>query len=145
VSTSDRPSHPHHLFTPVDGFVRPGLVYIDDSETALRAMRRALYPHGLLIETFLSLEAYRSRGDFPLVGALLDVQLEGGVSGLDVARVILAEHPGAAIAFITAEMAGERDPDIRALGPVFVKDRDVAHAVEWLIARGKQADAVQSG
>src|SRR5690242_14564072 len=52
LANSNRISQPSPLLTPVDGYVRPGLIYLDDSETALQAMRRALYPHGLLLETF---------------------------------------------------------------------------------------------
>lgn len=133
VSNSDRPSQPSPLTTPIEGYLRPGLIYVDDSETALRAMRRALYPRGLLLETFNSLAALRARGDLPIVGALLDVDLDGE-SGLDVARAIRAMHPHAAIAFFTADTSDERSHVLVEFGEVFLKDRDQARALEWLVS-----------
>ena len=60
VSNSDRPSRPTPAVTPDGGYFRPGLVYVDDSVTALSTMRRALFPHSLLLDTYESRSLRRS-------------------------------------------------------------------------------------
>ncbi len=123
------------MVTPEEGFFRPGLVYVDDSGTARQAMRRALYEHAMLLEAYESLDALRARPAVPPIrAALLDVDLGGDVTGLDVAREILATYPSAHIAFITAEISAERRALLAPHGRVFDKASEIADAIEWLVA-----------
>ena len=134
LQNSDRPSGPSPTVTPSAGFFRPGLVYVDDSATARQSIRRALYPHGLLVETFDSPEAMRGRpAHLTLIAALLDVDLGDGASGLDVAREIIARHPDARIAFFTAEASAERLANLHSHGTVFDKVKDIDKAIQWLV------------
>jgi hypothetical protein len=141
VSNSDRPSRPSPAVTPDGGYFRPGLVYVDDSPTALSTMRRALFPHSLLLDTYESLAALRTRPDnHPIVAALLDVDLGDDVKGPDVAREILAKHARARIAFITADPSADRVATLRRIGPVFDKSHDTAAAVSWLVGEARRAE-----
>jgi ActR/RegA family two-component response regulator len=119
--------------TPVEGYARAGLVYVDDSPVALQRVRRALYAHHLLLETFESAADFATRDRRPLVAALLDVDLGAGPSGLDVARTIALEHPRARIAFITADGSQERLDQLTAIGRVFRKESELADVVAWLV------------
>jgi hypothetical protein len=105
-------------------------------------VRRALYPHGLLLDTYASLDEFCSRpAHHPILGALLDVDLGDGVHGTDVAREVRARCPEAQIAFITAEVSPERVEQLRAYGTVFDKTLDLDRAVTWLIDIAKRAEA----
>lgn len=135
MSSSDRPSRPNPVVTPENGFFRPGLVYVDDSATARQTMRRALYAHAMLLEAYESIDALRARRDTrPIRAALLDVDLGGGVTGLDVAREILASNPAVHIAFITAGGSAERRAQLAPHGPMFDKARELRDAVDWLVS-----------
>ena len=140
MANSDRPSAPIRDQTPADGYSRPGLLYIDDSPTALRTIRRAMHAYGLLLETFTSVQAMRERPPGPIIAVLLDVDLGGGHNGLDVARDLRDERADLPIAFITADMAEDRLDALRAIGPVFPKNADVAPAVEWLVAQSQRTE-----
>ena len=133
MTSSDRPSGPVPDITPAHGYSRPGIVYIDDSPTACcRPCVGALYPHGLLLETFTSLADFRTRDQLPVIGVLLDVDLGHAESGFDVAQAILADHPTAAVAFLTAEPMRARARKLASWGPLFAK-ADIKPAVDWLV------------
>ena len=146
VSNSDRPSGPSPAITPDGGFLRPGLVYVDDSATARSTMRRALYAESLLLDTYESRAALRARtNSTPIIAALLDVDLGEGDTGVDVANDLRASFPNARIAFITAEMSPARVEQLRAFGTVFDKTREIAAAASWLIEAYRSHGTASAG
>lgn len=138
MSHSDRPSGPIPDVTPAQGYSRIGLVYIDDSQTALQTMRRALYPHGLLIETYSSLDDFAMNHKTFVSAALLDVDLGNGHTGLEAAREIAALHSHARIAFITADRSPMRTLELASHGPIFEKSADLSAVVAWIISLAKE-------
>jgi FixJ family two-component response regulator len=122
------------MITPVHGFVRAGVAYIDDSAMALQSMRRALYTHGLLLETYSSFRDFLSRDDQPLRAVLLDMDLGSEQTGFDLAVHVRTKHPHCPIAFLTSETNAESLARATEWGCVFTKDKDLNAAVQWLLS-----------
>jgi FixJ family two-component response regulator len=83
---------------------------VDDDESILRALERALLSHGYRVRAFASAEQYLDESDAPEVScAVIDIQLGNGRSGLDLGEEISRSIHATPIVFMTASA----DPELR--------------------------------
>jgi DNA-binding response OmpR family regulator len=121
--------------TPVGTVFLTGLVYLDDSAVALKAMRKALVADGLVLEAYQTADALLQRSrEVALVAALLDIDLGGSVDGVQVARALKQIWPSVQLAFFTAEDFAHRAETLRDLGRVFDKHLGPDEAIEWFLS-----------
>ncbi len=125
---------PVDLNTPVGLRYLSGFAYVDDSEVSLRALRKALAPHHLVLETYSTAQAIVKRPDeVPLIAVLLDVDLGGSVDGVAVSKALRAQYPSVNIAFFTADDVKTRAAALAELGTVFSKHKGLDPVVDWCL------------
>ena len=91
--------------------IPPAIVaVVDDDASALRGLGRVLSVFGYRANLFESAEQYLAAADASTASCVvLDIDLRGGMSGLDLARTIRSSARATPIIFIT----GSADPAIR--------------------------------
>jgi ActR/RegA family two-component response regulator len=95
----------------VDPLWRRRLLIVDDDPLVGRMLRDGLTPLGFEIrEVTSTAQARRALREFDPDLAVVDLELQGGPSGVDLAHVIYAEHPGVGIVILT------RFPDLKSAG-----------------------------
>jgi DNA-binding NarL/FixJ family response regulator len=95
----------------VDPLWRRKLLIVDDDPLVGRMLRDGLTPLGFEIrEATSAVQARRALREFDPDLAVVDLELRGGPSGVDLAHVIHAEHPGVGVVILT------RFPDLKAAG-----------------------------
>ena len=135
MTESKTPPNPVDLNTPVGLRYHSGFAYVDDSAVSLRALRKALSPHHLVLETYSTAQEILKRSEeIPLVAVLLDVDLGGSVDGVAVSKALRAQYPAIKIAFFTAEAVNARVDALTELGPVFNKHTGLDRVVDWFLS-----------
>jgi len=87
------------------------LLIVDDDPLVGRLLRDGLSQFGFEIrETTSTAQARRALREFDPDLAVVDLELRGGPSGVDLAHIIHSEHPGVGIVILT------RFPDLRSAG-----------------------------
>jgi len=87
------------------------LLIVDDDPLVGRMLRDGLAPLGFEIrEVTSAAQARHALREFDPDFAVVDLELRGGPSGVDLAHVICAEHPGVGIVILT------RFPDLKSAG-----------------------------
>ena len=90
---------------------RRRLLIVDDDPLVGRMLRDALGPLGFdLHEVTSAAEARRALREFDPDLAVVDLELRGGPSGVDLAHIINAEYPGVGVVILT------RFADLRSAG-----------------------------
>lgn len=95
----------------MDPLWRRRLLIVDDDPLVGRMLRDGLAPLGFEIcEATSAAEARRALREFDPDLAVVDLELRGGPSGVDLAHIIHSEHPGVGVLILT------RFPDLRSAG-----------------------------
>jgi DNA-binding NarL/FixJ family response regulator len=95
----------------VDPLWRRKLLIVDDDPLVGRMLRDSLGPLGFDIhEVTSTAQARRALREFDPDLAVVDLELRGGPSGVDLAHIIHAEHPGVGVVILT------RFPDLKSAG-----------------------------
>lgn len=100
ISATNGPSGSYGV--DVDPLWRRKLLIVDDDPLVGRMLRDGLAPLGFDIhEVTSTAEARRALREFDPDLAVVDLELRGGPSGVDLAHVIHAEHPGVGVVILT--------------------------------------------
>ncbi len=76
---------------------------VDDDPSLLRALQRFLSTAGFTCKTFASAEALLACGQLDQIRCLvLDIHLDGGLTGFDLQERLATAHPRIPVIFITA-------------------------------------------
>lgn len=95
----------------MDPLWRRKLLIVDDDPLVGRMLNDGLAPLGFEIrEVASTAEARRALREFDPDLAVVDLELRGGPSGVDLAHIIHSEHPGVGVLILT------RFPDLRSAG-----------------------------
>jgi FixJ family two-component response regulator len=95
-SRADPSSTETSVLSPIIGIV-------DDDSSLLRALQRFLGAAGFTVETFESGEALLAVGQLDQISCLvLDIHLDGELTGFDLQERLATAHPRIPIIFITA-------------------------------------------
>ncbi|MGZ5049054.1 MAG: response regulator transcription factor [Usitatibacter sp.] len=83
---------------------------VDDDAFVLRALERALIAHGYRVRAFSSAEQFLARSNASEIScAVIDIELNGGRSGLDLGQDISVSAYATPVVFMTAS----NDPALR--------------------------------
>jgi CheY-like chemotaxis protein len=110
----------------------PRALVVDDSAVVRFAVAKRLRALGLEVDEQATAAPPSAEVASGLACALLDLELDEGGDGVQVAVALRAARPDLPIAFFSATTSDEHATRASAFGPVFSKPGDIDAAIAWV-------------